>query len=157
MKFPQNQRDVTADGPPFLIDKNGDWHHGDAIIARRELITLFAGILRRTDDGAYWLWHPGERCRVTVTDAPFIIDSVEFSDGVVTLTPRYHKPVQLGATHALVMKDGVPYVDLGQGLDARCTTAVYYDLVKHAQAIGDEMLISSAGITFSLGKVDAAA
>lgn len=157
MDFPPNQRDVTADGPPFAIDKSGDWRHGGDIIARRELIEFFASILRRTDDGTYWIWHPGERCKVAVVDAPFVIDQVDFENGMVTLTPRYRKPVELSAAHPLTMQGGTPYIDLGRGLTARCTTKVYYELVRHAAPQGDEMVVTSAGQAFSLGKVDAAA
>lgn len=154
--FPPNQRDVTADGPPFRIDRQGQWWHGDRMVTRPELAQLFASILRRDDAGNYWMWHPGERCAVAVEDAPFIIDRVDFNEGQVIFTPRYHGPVVLGPDHALSMRDGAPYIDLGAGLSARCTTQVYYALVDHAARRDGQLWLDSAGVGFSLGYIDAA-
>lgn len=154
--FPATQKDVTADGPPFHIDRQGNWYHGDEKINRTALVQVFADILRRDDDGAYWLWHPGERCRVTVEDAPFIIQSVFCADHNITCVPRYAKPVVLGRTHPLMMRQGVPYVDLGAGLLARFSTTAYYALVDEALPRDGEMVITSQGVEFSLGAIDAA-
>lgn len=154
--FSEHQRDVTADGPPFRIDRQGQWWHGDSVIARPELVELFASILRRDDDGSYWIWHPGERCAVTVEDVPFVIVRVDFEKEGIVFTPQYRAAVTLGATHRLHMRGGVPYIDLGDGLLARCTTQVYYALADHAFAHDGQLWLDSQGQQFSLGSVDAA-
>lgn len=155
--FPESQRDVTADGPPFRIDRGGDWYHGDGKIDRPELVALFASILRLDSEGNYWLWHPGERCRVAVADAPFMVDGVSAEGGDITCTVRHRPPVVIGASHSLVMAGGVPYVQTGDGLVARFSTAAYYALVDLATRDGANLVITSAGCDFILGTVDAVA
>ena len=41
-------------------------------INRKELVCLFASVLRRDEDGDWWLQTPGERGKIEVEDAPFI-------------------------------------------------------------------------------------
>ena len=158
--FPESQRDVTADGPPFRIDRHGDWYHGDGKIERTELVTLFAGILRRVADD-YWLWHPGERCRVTVEDAPFVIDDIQHLEGQIICQPRCRPAITLGVDHPLLIQAGVPYIDLGAGpsgvLLARCPTRVYYQLVAAAQEKNGKLVVASNGVVFELGSVNDAA
>ena len=40
-------------------------------INRKPLVKLFSTVLRREDDGEYWLVTPVERGRIAVDDAPF--------------------------------------------------------------------------------------
>ena len=54
------------------IDRNGAWYHEGGLIGRKELVCLFASVLRREPDGSYWLETPVERGRIEVEDAPFV-------------------------------------------------------------------------------------
>jgi len=54
------------------IDRNGTWYHQGSPIGRKELVRLFAGVLRRDDGGDYWLITPAEMARIEVEDAPFL-------------------------------------------------------------------------------------
>jgi uncharacterized protein len=53
------------------IDRNGTWYYQGSPINRKELVCLFASVLRREADGSYWLETPVERGRIEVEDAPF--------------------------------------------------------------------------------------
>lgn len=149
--FPAGQRDVTAEGPPFHIARDGTWYHGASAIMRPALVELFASILRCLPDGSYWLWHPGERCRVTVEDAPLIVENITRIGQDLHVTIRFHPPVVLGQNADVVCHNGVPYIALLHGLRARCPTAVYYDLVQMAVAKDGQMVVSSGGKSYSLG------
>ncbi len=54
------------------IARDGSWHYENSPIGRKELVCLFASVLRRDEDGAYVLETPVERGIITVEDAPFI-------------------------------------------------------------------------------------
>src|SRR5438874_1515264 len=59
------------------IARDGTWFYRGSPIARMPLVKLFASVLRREEDGSYWLVTPAERGRVTVEDAPFIAVAVD--------------------------------------------------------------------------------
>ena len=53
------------------IARDGTWFYRGTPIARQRLVKLFASVLRREDDGSYWLVTPVERGRIVVEDAHF--------------------------------------------------------------------------------------
>ena len=57
---------------PFLIKRDGTWLYRGSPINRKELVCLFASVLKREADGSFWLETPAERGRIEVEDAPFI-------------------------------------------------------------------------------------
>src|SRR5580692_2992826 len=79
-----------SDGPPdrpkrqvidhgdldMKIARDGTWFYRGTPITRQRLVKLFASVLRREDDGSYWLVTPVERGRVAVEDAPFLAVAV---------------------------------------------------------------------------------
>ena len=65
------RRRVLDEGFDMRIAADGTWFYQGTPINRLPLVKLFASILRREDDGEYWLVTPVERGRVRVEDAPF--------------------------------------------------------------------------------------
>jgi len=57
---------------PFLIRRDGTWLYRGSVVQRKELVCLFASVLKRDRDGAFWLETPAERGRIEVEDAPFV-------------------------------------------------------------------------------------
>ena len=62
------------------IARDGTWHYRGSPINRIPLVKLFASVLRRENDGSYWLVTPAERGRVTVEDAPFLAVALDLQD-----------------------------------------------------------------------------
>ena len=52
--------------------QDGTWLYCGSPIERKELVKLFASVLRREPDGSYWLVTPVERGRIEVDDVPFV-------------------------------------------------------------------------------------
>ena len=87
--FQSEQREALAPRPPrrpvecgdlpFLIRRDGTWLYRGSPIARKELVCLFASVLRRSADGAFWLQTPAERGRIEVEDAPFVAVELNWS------------------------------------------------------------------------------
>src|SRR3712207_7692483 len=57
-------------------------------IGRKELVCLFASVLKRERDGSYWLATPVERGRIEVEDAPFVAVEMWWRDCVCENAPR---------------------------------------------------------------------
>ena len=53
------------------IGRDGTWFYHGSPIGRKPLVRLFASVLRREDDGDYWLVTPAERGRIKVDEVPF--------------------------------------------------------------------------------------
>ena len=54
---------------PFLIRRDGTWLYRGSTIPRKELVCLFASVLKRDTDGSFYLETPAERGRIDVEDA----------------------------------------------------------------------------------------
>jgi uncharacterized protein len=129
---------------PFLIQRNGAWLYRGSPINRKELVCLFASVLKREADGSFWLETPAERGRIEVEDAPFIAVELDWAgdgrqqtlsfrtnvDQMVTAGPNH--PVRIA--HDLLTCEPTPYILIrrgagDQGIEARINRAVYYELV----------------------------
>ena len=144
-------RDVTGDGPPFVILKDGTWTHGGVKIERVALARLFASILYREADGSYWLKNPAEICRVTVEDVPYVASHMREEGGDILITTTLDETVRIDADHPLTVQGGIPYIDIRHGCRARASTQLYYGLTRLAETRDGRAYITSGGQSFDLG------
>jgi len=87
------------------IAKDGTWLHHGTPIRRTALCKLFATVLRRADDGTFWLVTPAERGQIDVEDAPFtaVEMAADGTGGVQVLRFRTNLDhlVEAGADHPI--------------------------------------------------------
>ena len=120
------------------IAVDGTWFHQGTPIGRKELVKLFAGVLKREQDGSYWLETPVERGEITVEDAAFIALRADQQGNDWVFETNVDDQVRLDAAHPLRIfvdpKTGEPrpYITVRDGLEARLTRQVYYELVHSA-------------------------
>jgi hypothetical protein len=150
------------------IARDGVWWHDGSPIMRMPLVRLFASVLRRDDAGAYWLVTPAERGRVTVEDAPFTAVELTVAgagrEQVLTFRTNLDDRLSAGDDHPLrVVTDHVtgapsPYILVRDGLEARLTRAVFYELVEigREEEVGQSTAFGvwSQGRFFPLGTLD---
>jgi hypothetical protein len=150
------------------IARDGTWYYHGSPIERRQLVKLFGSILKRDDQGDFWLETPVEKCRIQVEDAPFqaVEMTVEGEEQNQRLTFRTNVDdiVIAGLENQLrVVIDPVtgepsPYLQVRDGIDAMITRAVFYDLVALAVEKQDEgrmvLGVWSNGVCFTLGQAD---
>ena len=111
------------------IDGQGRWFHEGEAIRRKEIVRLFASILRRDEDG-YVLVTPAERLLIEVDDVPFLAvdfevrhtapDTAGASDFI--FTTNVGDLVFADRDHPIWMSGGdapKPYLRVRSGLDAR--------------------------------------
>jgi len=136
------------------IAADGVWFHQGVRIARPELVRLFAGLLRK-DEGGYVLVTPVEKLSILVEDAPFLAVTLDRSgsgeDQVLTFTTNVGDSVVLDADHGLRVADGIPYLHVRRGLEARMARNAWYQLADIAVPRGAVQGVWSAGHFFELG------
>ena len=150
------------------IGRDGVWYYRGSPINRLPLVKLFASVLRRENDGSFWLVTPAERGRVVVEDAPFIAVAVDKQglgrDQALIFRTNLDEIVTAGPEHPLrieTAEDGTPtpYIMVRRGLEARLSRPVFYELVEFGEeaTIGDEQQFGvwSQGAFFRLGDPEA--
>jgi uncharacterized protein len=147
------------------IARNGTWYYRGSAIDRLPLVKLFASVLRREADGRYWLVTPAERGRIEVDDVPFLAVSLTAigcgRQQRLILVTNLDEIVTAGPDHPLRIEtpesgETIPYILVRDGIEARLSRAVFYDLV----ARGTEKRIAGArvfgvwsnGVFFRLGE-----
>lgn len=149
------------------IDRNGAWYYNGTPVGRKEMVCLFASILQRADDGAYWLVSPTEMGRIEVEDAPLIVTEMFTTGAGEDMTISFNTNVDQVITVSedtplLMMTSPVtgeltPYVILPGNIEARLARSIYYDLVELGEImdLDDEHVFGvwSSGSFFPLGSV----
>jgi len=158
--------------PPFCGDidmriaRDGSWHYQGSPIRREAMVRLFASILRRDEDGCYYLVTPVEKVRIQVDDCPFVATQVqvngEGSDSELLFTLNTGEQLSADSDHRLQVKTGGndephPTLHVRHGLYALVSRSVFYRLVEiahtedvdgeHARVLG----VFSCGEFFPLG------
>jgi hypothetical protein len=143
----------------IAIARDGTWSYRGSPIHRMPLVKLFASVLERDAAGGYFLCTPVERGRITVADAPFVAVSLDVR-GVgegqeLIFRTNLDDSVIAGSEHPLrVANDATgapnPYILVRNGLEARLSRPVFYELVELAR---EEMVGGAARIgVWSQGK-----
>ncbi len=153
----------------FRIARDGTWFYRGSPIGRKSLVQLFSTILRRENDGSYWLVTPVERGLVTVDDAPFIAVEMEVRgegrDQILAFRTNVEEWVTADSAHPIrvgIGHDGAPspYIRVRGALDALIARPVFYQLVDlaemRARGQRSELGVWSGGTYFSLGFTEAA-
>ena len=122
------------------IASDGRWFHQGGEIKRPAIIKLFASVLSRDENGRYWLTTPVEKGEVTVEDAPFIIIGLNSIHDVgeensrLEMVDNVDRHFILGSEYPIFFKKDekqgqTPYLRLNDGLTAKITRPVYYQLM----------------------------
>ena len=159
------------------IARDGTWFYRGSPIGRKELVCLFASVLKRDPDGAYVLETPVERGRIEVEDAPFVAVEMFWRDCAdpfaanpvprrcLTFRTNLDEMVTADADHPIRVaidpksREPRPYISVRPGLEARINRAVFYELVALAQpetVDGRQVLgVWSEGVFFPIDEAPA--
>ena len=148
------------------IARGGSWWHEGAPIRRESLVRLFSTILRREDDGCYYLLTPVEKWRIQVDDVPFLAVFLEVHGEGETRSLVFRTNVgdftTAGTEHVLrvvynAAGEPSPYVHVRAGLWALISRSVFLELAELAtvrEIDGQQVYgVHSQGVFFSLGPV----
>jgi hypothetical protein len=142
------------------IRRDGVWLHEGSPIGRRELVLLFASVLRKDPDG-HCLVTPVEKMRIQVEDLPFRAVRVDRRGEALVFTTDVEDEVEAGPDHPIRVEtdpetgEPAPSVHVRGGLEARIARPVFYELVEMAETFptpdGPELAVRSNGAVFPLG------
>jgi hypothetical protein len=165
------RRPVECGDLPFLIRRDGTWLYRGSAINRKELVCLFASVLKRDEDGSFLLETPAERGRIQVEDAPFVAVELDWvgvgRDQKLTFRTNVDELVTASAEHPIRIAHDIltceptPYLRVRGSrefpVEARISRAVYYELVALAEPCmcrARRMLgVWSDGLFFPLGEL----
>ena len=135
------------------IAADGTWFHEGGAFRRPALVRLLASVLRREGDG-YFLVSPHEKLRITVEDAPLLATDCEQRGegrhGELLFSTNGGDHVVADAAHAVFMRNGRPYVQVRDGLDALIVRSVFYRLVDSCELDEAGARLWSRGQCFQL-------
>jgi hypothetical protein len=156
----------TAPGRPYhcgdiglRIRADGVWVYRDSPITRGALVKLFAGVLRKEEDGRTYLVTPVEKVDVVVEDAPFMAVGMQAhgvgSQQELVFETNVGDVIACGRAHPLrfarASGDGLkPYLLVRNGLEALLTRALVYDIVELAVTERDQLGVWSGGVFFAI-------
>ncbi len=169
-KFPP----VEKWNPPFCGDidmriaRDGTWFYMGTPITRERMVKLFSTVLRRDEDGSFYLVTPVEKVGIQVEDAPFIataLDIVEDGDEqFLYFTTNVGDHVIADQEHPIRVETDIktgepsPYILIRGRLEALLSRSVFYELVNKASEIDHngerKLVINSKGVQFELGTLD---
>ncbi len=123
------------------IDRRGVWRYGGSPFVRKEMVCLLASCLRKTATGEYEVSLPNEPrpIPVDVDDVPFL--AVELfcagsgAEQILSMRTNVDHIVSIGPDNPMYLAEDpdtgeeVPYIDMGQGMSARISRTVFYELV----------------------------
>ncbi|MBT4890124.1 MAG: DUF1285 domain-containing protein [Rhodospirillales bacterium] len=152
------------------IDRTGKWYFKGSIIARPAMVKLFSTVMRRDDDGDYWLITPVEMARITVEDAPFMaVELMSETDEnkdetILRFRTNVGTTVTLDEDHPLRIttdseNQGVkPYITVRDQLEALLERSIVYQLIELAEEMeidGETILgVWSSGCFFPIGSTE---
>ncbi len=149
------------------IARDGTWFHEGRPIRRKKICQLFSKVLRRSDDGRFFLITPVEQFQIFVEDAPFtaVELTVKSADDQQTLIFRTNlgQTVVAGPSHPIrivqnpITGEPKPYIVVRDKLEALILRPQFYQLVEMAEerkVCGKTVLgVWSATNYFELGEV----
>lgn len=148
------------------VARDGQWVYKGEPLAREAIVRLFSTILRREEDGDYYLVTPVEKWRIQVDDTPLLAHSLrvvnEGGDQILKLTTNVGETLEIGDEHPLTVgtypdsEEPRPIIAVRHGVTARLVTAAYYDLAEHVEERqtedGPVLGVSSHGNFYKIGQ-----
>ncbi len=149
---------------PMTIKRDGTWLYQGSPITRKRMVRLFSTILRRDEDGRYYLVTPVEKCGITVEEAPFVAVEMQVEgagrDQVLRFRTQVDDWVRADEAHPIRLEtdsetgEPAPYILVRDRLEALINRPVFYDLVALGTTVQmdgeDHFGVWSAGTFFPL-------
>nr|WP_233355638.1 DUF1285 domain-containing protein [Henriciella litoralis] len=130
---PERSTDIDME-----IRANGSWWHEGGRINREKLVKLFSTILRKDEDGSFWLVTPYEKVVVHVEDAPFMAVRVdragEGETQSLAFVTNVGDVVVAGKDHPIRIEtdpdtlEPSPYLLVRGRLEAKLSRPAFYEL-----------------------------
>ncbi|RJY08218.1 DUF1285 domain-containing protein [Aurantiacibacter aquimixticola] len=136
------------------ITADGRWFHRDSPITRPAMVRAFASLLRREDDGRYFLVTPHHKQAIDVEDAAFIAVDCKADGDALAFRLNTDELVLAGPHNPLRAQGDADtpaiYLSVRHGCEARLDRSTWLQLADIALADGGDLSVGSQGATFAL-------
>lgn len=122
------------------IDEAGTWWYQGSSIKRHNMVKLFSTILRKEEDGSHVLVTPVEKIIIEVEDVPFIAVELQIEgsgpEQKIFIRTNVDEVITIDENHPVTFridpenKGLKPYIEIRNGLLARLTRTMTYDLLE---------------------------
>ncbi len=137
----EDERPCIEARAEIVIDKEGAWFYNGLPIINRRIVQYLYGLLEASPDGGYQLRNERDICPVLVQDAPFVVVSLQVTDGrhpqiIIKLNDETTESLDLKTL--VIGAENIPYCRVKQGrFRARFLRAPYYRLAESVQQEGE--------------------
>ena len=121
------------------IARDGTWYYRGGPIGRKALVKLFSTVIRKDDNGDYWMVTPAERGRIEVEDAPFTAVEMDVAGSGQQQVLRFRTNVDdwidAGPEHPIRVAEHPetgepsPYIMVRSNLEALILRPAFYRMV----------------------------
>lgn len=136
------------------IAADGRWFHNGGEITRPAMVRAFASLLRREEDGHYFLVTPHYKQTIEVEDAAFIAVDVKAEGDALAFRLNTDELVLAGPDNPIRAagdRDAPAiYLAVRHGCEARLNRSTWLQLAELARFDGDVPLVSSQSADFPL-------
>ncbi|MCH7517697.1 MAG: DUF1285 domain-containing protein [Candidatus Dadabacteria bacterium] len=140
--------------PRFYIDKRGNWFQ-DGIKIKHRLTYLYNNkLLRRDDEGRYYLDEGSGKLYIEVEDTPFVVKMVDKKgdDFYIILNDETKEKLDLNTVN--INHENIPYAKIkDRKFEARFLRPAYYEFMKYLKKEDDNYFIMSKGGKHVLKKI----
>jgi len=143
------------------IAADGRWFHQGDEIKRLKLVKLFASILKREGDDVF-LVTPVEKWRIKIDREVFCLNQFEWVEGkagsAIVFSSELGERAELNADNPIYFnredQQDIPCIKVRSGLNASLSRSVFYQLVELGSEQDGQLVIESAGASFTLGSLE---
>jgi uncharacterized protein len=118
--------------PRIFIDKEGNWFQDGIPVLHRWTYLYNNSLLKRDEEGRYYIDEGRGRIYATVEDTPFVVKMIDKREGGFYLILNDETEEKLDLSTLKLNKENVPYASVKGGeFEARFTRPAYYEITKH--------------------------
>jgi hypothetical protein len=137
--------------PRFFIDKEGNWYQDGIPVLHRWTYLHNNKLLRRDEEGRYYVDEGSGRLYVQVEDTPFVVKMIDRREDGFYIILNDETQEKLDFNDLWMGKENIPYTRVKNGMyEARFLRPAYYELTRHMVQEGEDFYIEFKGIRYRL-------
>lgn len=149
MKEPEEKRDKFL--PRIYIDKEGNWYQDGIPILHRWTYLYNNKLLKRDEEGRYYVDEGSGRVYVYVEDTPFVVKMIDKRQEGFFIILNDETEEKLDFNLLWMNEENIPYTRVKNGeYEARFTRPAYYEFTKYLKQEGDKFYIELDGNKYDL-------
>lgn len=137
--------------PRIYIDKEGNWYQDGIPILHRWTYLYNNKLLRRDEEGRYYIDEGRGRIYAHVEDTPYVVKMIDKRTDGLYLILNDETEERLDFDALWMNEENIPYTKVKNGeFEARFSRPAYYEITKYLKQEGDKFYIEVNGVRYPL-------